>query len=198
MVQVKRASVRTALQQSAVDLFSEQGYHKTTLSEVTARAGTGISSLYSYFPSKLHLLYAAVEPWQLDAFGRLRLRVAAIADRRERLLCILLGVWRDIPMENIGLANALIEALSGASQEEKKPFKLLPAVEAELSRLLAGVLEPDGEPSSASDLLANLVMMAFDGYVINRRLGALRDIEQTAAIMCDALLARADALRPPS
>ena len=64
MVQVKKESVRNAILDSARDLFSERGYHRTTLLDIAQLAGTGVSSLYSYFPSKLHLLYAVVEPWE--------------------------------------------------------------------------------------------------------------------------------------
>ena len=72
MVQVKKKAVRQAILDSAYDLFSERGYHSTTLQEIAELAGVGVSSLYSYFPSKLHLLYAVVEPWQKDAFERAR------------------------------------------------------------------------------------------------------------------------------
>ena len=114
MVQVKKKAVRQAILDSAHDLFSEHGYHATTLQEIAERAGVGVSSLYSYFPSKIHLLYAVVEPWQKDAFERLEKRVLKFKAPRERLRAILLGVWRDMPMENIGLANSLMEALASA------------------------------------------------------------------------------------
>src|SRR5258708_12188397 len=71
VVQVKKKAVRQAILDSAHDLFSEHGYHATTLQEIAERAGVGVSSLYSYFPSKIHLLYAVVEPWQKDPFQRL-------------------------------------------------------------------------------------------------------------------------------
>src|SRR6202022_2936180 len=103
VVQVKRDSVPNAILDSARDLFSERGYHGTTLLDIAERAGTGVSSLYSYFPSKIHLLYAVVEPWHKGAFERLEARVNARTQPRERLRCILLGIWRDMPTENIGL-----------------------------------------------------------------------------------------------
>src|SRR5262249_13522754 len=80
MVQVKKASVRNAITESAYELFSRRGYNATTLLDIAQMAGTGVSSLYSYFPSKLHLLYAVVEPWQKDAFERLAARVEGIAE----------------------------------------------------------------------------------------------------------------------
>src|ERR1700733_15806968 len=112
MAQIKKAEVKQAILDSAYDCFSEHGYYDTTLQDICDRAGVGVSSLYSYFPSKIHLLYAVIEPWQKDAFERLEKRVRKLKSPRERLRTILLGIWRDMPMENIGLANSLMEALA--------------------------------------------------------------------------------------
>jgi AcrR family transcriptional regulator len=197
MVQVKKASVRNAITESAYELFSRRGYHATTLLDIAQMAGTGVSSLYSYFPSKLHLLYEVVEPWQKDAFERLAARVEDIAEPRARLRVILLGVWRDMPAENVGLANSLMEALASADPAEKKPRPLLRWVEERLARMLEGIV-PVRSPADY-ELLTNFFMMAYDGFVINRRLNDLRDIEQLVEIMCDKLLGqrqRAASRRP--
>lgn len=98
---------------------TELPHHATTLQGIADFAGVGVSSLYSYFPSKLHLLYAVVEPWQKDAFERLEKRVLAIKGPRAKLRATLLGIWRDMPMENIGLANSLIEALASADPSRR-------------------------------------------------------------------------------
>jgi AcrR family transcriptional regulator len=186
MVQVKKASVRNAITESAYELFSRRGYNATTLLDIAQMAGTGVSSLYSYFPSKLHLLYEVVEPWQKDAFERLAARVEGIAEPRARLRAILLGVWRDMPAENVGLANSLMEALASADPGEHKPRPLLRWVEERLAQMLEGIV-PVRSPGD-DQLLTNFFMMAYDGFVINRRLNDLRDIEQLVEIMCDMLL----------
>jgi AcrR family transcriptional regulator len=188
VVQVKKKVVRQAILDSAHDLFSEHGYHATTLQEIAERAGVGVSSLYSYFPSKIHLLYAVVEPWQKDAFERLEKRVLKFKAPRERLRAILLGVWRDMPMENIGLANSLMEALASADPAQKKPSPLLKWTEDKLMTMLNTAL-PDGDAGRVDyDVLPNLFMMAYDGFVINRRLNDLRDIERLSEALCDIIL----------
>jgi len=186
MVQVKKASVRNAITDSAYQLFSKRGYNATTLFDIAQMAGTGVGSLYSYYPSKLHLLYAVVEPWQKDAFERLAARVDAIADPRQRLRAILLGIWRDMPAENIGLANSLMEGLASADPAQKKPSALLRWTEERLTRMLNGAI-PARSPVDYM-LLTNLFMMAYDGFVINRRLNDLRDIERLVDIVCDIML----------
>jgi AcrR family transcriptional regulator len=192
VVQVKRESIRNAILDSARDLFSERGYHGTTLLDIAERAGTGVSSLYSYFPSKIHLLYAVVEPWHKEAFERLEARVKARTQPRERLRCILLGIWRDMPTENIGLANSLMEALASADPTQKKPSPLLRWTEEKLMAMLKSTLPTDPRRPINYDLLPNLFMMAYDGFVINRRLNDLRDIELLVETMCDIILGPGD------
>jgi len=188
VVQVKRETVRNAIIDSARDLFSERGYHGTTLLDIAEVAGTGVSSLYSYFPSKIHLLYAVFDPWYREAFERLETRVARESGARARLRCLLLGIWRDIPTENIGLANSLIEALASADPSQKKPMPLLRWSEERLAILLKQEVAADPARPVNYDLLSNLFIMAYDGFVINRRLNDLRDIEAMAEAMCDLIL----------
>lgn len=187
MVQVKKESVRNAILDSARDLFSERGYHGTTLLDIAQLAGTGVSSLYSYYPSKLHLLYAVVEPWQKECYHRLEAQVRSIVEPREKLRAILLGIWRDMPNENVGLANALIEALASADLSGNKPLLLLPWIEQRLTRMLNGTLQ---QTPIAERLLANLIIMAQDGYIIHRRLGDLSDtdINRLVDSICDMLM----------
>ena len=202
MVQVKRETVRNAILDSAHDLFSERGYHATTLTDIAELAGTGVSSLYSYFPSKIHLFYAVFEPWYRDGLARLERRAAAIAEPREKLRCILLGIWRDMPSENLGLANSHMEALASADPRQSKPTPLLRRTEEQVLRMLKSAL-PASRPSRLGarrvhrapqgdgvnyDLLPNLLLMAYDGFVINRRLNDIRDIEALVEMMCDVLL----------
>jgi len=185
VVQVKKESVRNAILDSARDLFSERGYHRTTLLDIAQLAGTGVSSLYSYFPSKLHLLYAVVEPWEKECFRKLEERVRKIKNPRDKLRAILLGIWCDIPMDNIGLANSLMEALASADPAEKKPSPLLVWTEQRLMVMLSSAL-PQGPINY--DLLPNLFMMAQDGFVINRRLNDIRDMEGLVDTMCKILM----------
>lgn len=192
MVQVKKKFVQQAILDSAHDLFSQKGYHDTTLQEIADLAGVGVSSLYSYFPSKLHLLYAVEEPWYKESFTRLEQRVARLKTPRDKLRAILLGVWRDIPMENIGMANSLIEALASADPKQKKPVQLLQWAEERLMIMLREAL-PGKNTDEASAVLSNLFLMAYDGFVINRRLNDLRDIERISDTLCDILLGAAKA-----
>jgi AcrR family transcriptional regulator len=188
VVQVKKKEVRQAILDSAFDLFSERGYHSTTLQDIAEYAGVGVSSLYSYFPSKLHLLYAVFEPWHKDAFAQLEKRMLRLKSPRERLRAVLLGLWRDIPIANIGLTNSLMQALASADPLQKKPVPLLKWTEERLAKLLCDALQVDGDTQVDCDAMSTMFIMAYDGFVINRRLNDLRDIERLADATCDVLL----------
>jgi AcrR family transcriptional regulator len=194
VVQVKKKFVRRAILDSAYDLLSERGYNRTTLQDIADFAGTGVSSVYSYFPSKLHLLYAVVEPWYKEAFRRLEKKVRAAKTPRAKLRAILLGVWRDIPTENIQLANSLMEALATADPAQPKPVPLLRWTEEKLASMVAEALPSEGRFDH--EAISTVLIMAYDGFVINRRLNDLRDIERLSNAMCDVLLgARASSER---
>jgi len=191
-MQVKKKQVRQAILDSAYELFSERGYHSTTLQEVAELAGIGVSSLYSYFPSKLHLLYAVFEPWHKGEYEQLEKRILKLKSPRDRLFALLLGLWRDIPITNIGLTNSLMEALASADPDQKKPVPLLKWTEERLMRMLKAALPDGGATRVDHDALSTLFIMAYDGFVINRRLNDLRDIERLSNAMCDILLGPAE------
>jgi AcrR family transcriptional regulator len=190
VVQVKKEQVYQAILDSAYELFSQNGYHATTLQGIAELAGVGVSSLYSYFPSKLHLLYAVFEPWHKDAFEQLQKRAVRLKSPRDRLRAILLGLWREIPMANIGLANSLMEALASADPKQKKPVPLLRWTEERLTVMMNEALPPSVAERVDYEAMSSLFIMAYDGFVINRRLNDLRDIERLSDAICDMLLGK--------
>lgn len=193
MVQVKKASVHGAIVDTAAALFAEQGFHGTTLAQIAAGAGVAVGNIYSYFPSKLHLLYEVYRPWLTAKMEELATAAEAEPDPRAKIRRILVGLWHDIPASDPGLANSLMEALATADPERGKPDDLLLWNEARLTRMFEDALPPDRCGPIEDGRLANLCLMAFDGYVINTRLKDLRDIDALAEMMCDMLLGPADA-----
>lgn len=65
-----RASSRETLAEAACELFLEQGYERTTVAEITQRAGVSRSSFFNYFASKGDVLWAGLDE-----------RIAVLADR---------------------------------------------------------------------------------------------------------------------
>jgi hypothetical protein len=128
------------------------------------------------------------EPWHKGEFEELEKRILKLKSPHDRLFALLLGLWRDIPIANIGLTNSLMEALASADPAQEKPVPLLKWTEERLMRMLKAALP---EVQVDHDALSTLFIMAYDGFVINRRLNDLRDIERLSNALCDILLGAA-------
>src|ERR1035441_5981465 len=53
--QARSLVTRKKLLEAGRSLFAEQGYHATSIQEITARAGTAAGAFYTYFRSKRQL-----------------------------------------------------------------------------------------------------------------------------------------------
>jgi len=193
MVQVKKKAVRDAIVDAAAALFSDRGFRRTKLADIARDAQVGVGNIYSYFPSKLHLLYEVYRPWLFDRLTELEAAAQACGTPREKIRCILLGVWREIPAQNTGLANSLMEALANAEPGQGKVNDMLLVTERWLNRCLRDALPADRRFLADDERLSHLVWMAYDGFVINRRLGDVRDLDAIVEISCDLLLGEVDA-----
>ncbi|MGU7768629.1 TetR/AcrR family transcriptional regulator [Burkholderia sp. MR1-5-21] len=188
VVQVKKAEVKEAILAAAFDLFCRKGYTSTTMSEIARASGTTVANLYVYFDSKLLILYAIYQPWLDDQLRVLRESVFKLRTPRTRLRRLITGLWGDIPAADHCFANSLIDALSGAPQGMEKPSALLATVEGALSSLLGEILPPARAELAKDQLLAHVLWMAFDGFVVNQRIGDVRDVGRIADLMTDLLL----------
>jgi AcrR family transcriptional regulator len=58
-----RGDTREHIQQAALDLFTEQGYERTSLREIAERLGVTKAALYYHFKTKEDILTALFEEW---------------------------------------------------------------------------------------------------------------------------------------
>jgi AcrR family transcriptional regulator len=70
-----------ALLEAAAGCFVEKGYEGTTMTEVAARAGAAIGSLYQFFPTKEALAQALLEKYAQSLFEE----VAKLAEQSKEL-----------------------------------------------------------------------------------------------------------------
>lgn len=59
-MRVKSEAKRKGIIDAAAEIFMEQGFTATSMSEIASRAGGSKATLYSYFPSKEELFFAVV------------------------------------------------------------------------------------------------------------------------------------------
>ena len=171
MAQVKKEQVREAILRAAERLFRRDGYQATTLARVAREAGISPATVYVYFDSKLATLYAVYDPWLRRQLSALERRLASIRGPRARLRALLVALWRDIPGWHNCFANNLMQALATSTLQERYDPTLLHWVEARVAEVLRDTLPPQRNNNALHYAhLAHVLMMAFDGFVIHRRL----------------------------
>src|SRR5262245_49936511 len=191
MAQVLKPAVRRLIVDKAAVVFASEGYHTATVSMIAARAGVAVGTVYTYFPSKLHLLYAVYHPWLDERIDEVAAKARAAKTPRAKLKAIILGIWRDIPTQNPRLANRLMETVASADPGKGQAEPMLPKPGKVLAEMLAKAV-PRSRRRYADALVGNILLMAYDGYVINRRLGDLRDYQALAELTADLLLGRSE------
>jgi AcrR family transcriptional regulator len=154
---------------AAVDLFTEQGYDATTVTEIAARAGVTKSTFFRNFPDKRELLVAGQEALsQLLAAG-----VAEAPEDASPLEAVAAGLERAssaMGQMSRELGPRLKAAIAASTElQERDALK-----RASLAAAMTGALLARGVPEATAHLAAELGIMAFHrGYT--RWLEADRD-----------------------
>lgn len=189
-MQVKKTEIRDAILRSAFTLFSEQGYAQTTQAQIAKRAGIAASSLYVYFDSKLDILFAVYRPWLMKRFDELEARMAETGAPRDRLETILYALWRDMPSEDNGFVNNLMQAISNLGPKDTYSRDLLDDCENRISAMIADCLPADhAHLVDNRNLFAHILFMAQDGFAISYKInGPSKRMDAMVAAMCDLLL----------
>ena len=189
MVQVKKAAIHDAITRSAFDLFSENGYSRTTVAQIANQANITTSNFYRYFDTKIDVLFAVFTPWLRAHLDALEDRVAGIDNPRDRLREIFLGIWRDIPRADNGFNNNIIEALAAFSPDENYSKSLLLESEKRIGQMVAGCVPAHRRSILGDNKLAHLMFMGGDGFAINVKLGGPSPpVEGIADMMCTLIL----------
>ena len=178
MGQVKKAHVRDAILVSAKTLFAEHGYYNTSLPRIAAGAGVSTANVYVYFRSKIEILYEIYDPWLRARLDRLAEELARIASPFDRLRHVLGTFWRDIPAEEGGFGNNIIQAISTFRHGEGYRPDLLHWMERHLQGLVLACLPPARRRAFEGIELGHFLVMAFDGYIVYHHLDPKRPLDE--------------------
>jgi AcrR family transcriptional regulator len=152
-------NTRERLVRAALDLFTEQGYDATTVSEIAERAG-GLTKMtfFRHFPDKREVLFAAGQ----EVHSRILADAIAAAPA---------------PATPLQAVAAALDALTATFTDDRREFsaRLLAVVAANselreraaskhagLAEAMAQALEKRGVPELAASLAAELGLRAFD------------------------------------
>ena len=170
MVQVKKPQARAAILDAAQRLFRRQSYHTTTLAQIARAAGMSTANLYVYFDSKLDILYAVYEPWMHARLDLLQKKVKQTDAPLQRVRLILRTLWRDIPAEENGFVNNIVQALSTAGPGETYKPALLNYMEERIGAMIREALPAARRSVVDKTRLAHLLVMALDGFSIHNHI----------------------------
>lgn len=189
MAQVKKTAVLEAIQAAAFKLFSEKGYGATSMPEIARAAGISTANVYVYFGSKLAVLYAIYDPWIRARLETLRAELKTIRSPALRLRMIFRTYWRDIPAENGGFANNIIQAISTAEHDDLYRPVLLKWMEAQLRKMVLEALPRERRHLVRKAYFAHLMVMAFNGFAMHHHINPDRPCDdETIDFICGLLL----------
>jgi AcrR family transcriptional regulator len=163
--QKKKAEIKQAIVDAAYKLFAKRGYAATNITDIARAAGVAPANVYVYFRSKLEILFTIYEPWLVRQIDDLEGALARLRDPRRRLRKILTTIWRDIPSADNGFAHTMMQAIATTTAREGYSPNLRLTVENRVAKLLDSCLPRPDHMSSRE--LANILLMAFDGYALN-------------------------------
>jgi AcrR family transcriptional regulator len=170
MVQHKKPEVRAAILDGAFRLFSKRGYAATTLAEIAKAADVSPGNVYIYFGSKLEILYAIYDPWLRARIAALEEELGRMRSPRGRLRRLLTALWRDIPAEENGFLNNIMQAISVTDPDEGYRSTLVQWLEERVASIVLGALPEVRKRRWRRARLAHVLIMAFDGFAIHRHL----------------------------
>ena len=197
MAQHKKPEVRSAILDSAYRHFSERGYAATTLTDIARGAGVSPGNVYIYFTSKLEILYAIYDPWLRSRIERLESELQRIRSPRNRLRHLLSSLWREIPGEENGFLNNIMQAISSTDPSEGYRSTLVRWLEERIQSLILEGLPEARRARLRRARVAHVLIMAFDGFAIHRHLhpDQVPIDDATLNALADMLLGTAD---PPA
>lgn len=170
MAQVKKPKLRQAILTASFSLFSGAGYHNTTVAQIAKQAKVSTANVYSYFPSKIHILYALYEPWLFERLDELETSLKRLKSPHARIYRVLHTLWCDLPAGDNAFANNFIQAIATTDPGKGYRPELLRSALARVTAILLDALPQERRNRATASRVANVALMAFDGYVIGRHL----------------------------
>lgn len=152
-----RASSREVLAEAACELFLEQGYGATSVSDITRRAGVSRSSFFNYFPSKSDVLWGGFDE-RIAALGERLADQDAPEDTDSTVRDALRALADGFAPDSLALALMNAQQMHVEDELEREAS----VRQARIARLLAERIRRDG----VDELRAAVIGSAYGGAVM--------------------------------
>lgn len=158
-MQLKKKEVQMAIQETALDLFYQNGYFKTKMSDVAKQMGMSVGNIYTYFKNKEELFetvitYDTVEYLEETIVSlakacndyRLKIKTDPIMDTIEKYLRILVNNYREVVI--------ILDKSEGMIYEKKRCSIIEKIIKARCSTLLtSGYIDGSLEVRKKFDII---------------------------------------------
>lgn len=162
---------RRRMLDATIELASEGGFDAVQMREVADRAGVALGTLYRYFPSKIHLLVAALNREFEETESRTAVRAVPGETAHERVMSILGRMTRALqkqPRLTEALVRAFMFADASATDEIHAVGMQLTAM---ISRAIAGNpdrSEPTDEEAAIIRIISDVWLATLVAWVTGR------------------------------
>ena len=183
---------RERLIDTAIQLFSESGFHATGIDHILAESGVAKKTLYRYFRSKDELILAALKKFDGLFRNRFMARVEAKAETSyDRLLAVfdVAGAWFE---ENNFLGCIFINAVGEYSRNDTPIRAVTSEFKIMMYRYIRGLCADAG--AREADALAEQLALLLEGAIVTAQVSRRSRAAQVAKTIAEALIA--DALPP--
>jgi TetR/AcrR family transcriptional regulator, cholesterol catabolism regulator len=177
---------RDRIIEAAVALASKGGYDGVQMRDVAERAGVALGTLYRYFPSKVHLLVAAMREQTEQLRSGMAKRPPAGETAEEQVLNILRRATRALERDP-NLTSAMLRALMFADPSAASDAD---AVSGNVMNLIVGAINT-GEPTAEDIAIARVLEQVWHSSLLSWLSGraSSRDLYQNLEVATRLLLA---------
>lgn len=185
-----------AILRTGITLFSERDYGAVTMTEIAARSGTAIGSLYRFFPTKEALAAAILDRYGAHLIGALDQIISHLAEMTpQEVAGALVALMLDLAHERAA-ALALADRQEGGSDKRRALRDgMIARLCAILSRREDEASPPphDAQAAAASPQPSAAAPMEAEAWLLLYLLKAIRSLDQDHPDL--AAMAKADACR---
>lgn len=199
--------VRDRIVAAAVRVFSEKGFHSSTIADVCRESGLSVGAIYTYFPSKEALFLQSCDLISARGLDELAQRLASATTTAERL-AVAIGLYVETIDEYEGAPGqvSLIQAWAEAEREpgvrEMLAARRERLVGAGQILLHQGIAIGELPPSTDVDAVTRGLLALLDGLLLQRieAGGAYRpgDLLRRAGAIVELLLSTPSATTGPA
>lgn len=186
-----QGSTRSRIVESAKALFAEQGYQKTTIVDISKKAGLSEAALYEYFQGKEDLLLTIPDLWVADLIQDWREQRFGIKGAANQLRKFLWWYLRRIEKAPLDAKIVYLHLKTNANFMQTAVYANVKILYAFLLDIFEkgqqnGEIRPDVSPYAARDMfIGTMEHLATRWLLKDRAYPLFANLEETFALMLD-------------